>query len=127
MKTNRLALLAFTLQMFTVAPARGDWVKWSISEGGNGHWYLPVQVATPISWNDASRAARNAGGYLATITSAEENAFVFMLINHPQYWNGELGPLLGGYQPPGSSEPGGGWTWVTGEVWVYSNWAPGQP
>jgi hypothetical protein len=53
--------------------------------------------------------------------------FVFNLVNQPQYWNGNLGPALGGYQPPGSSEPDGGWTWVTGEAWDYTNWAGGQP
>jgi len=128
MKTNCLAaLIAFTIPLFTVARAFGDWVPWPVSQGGNGHSYLAVQVATPISWDEASRAARDAGGYLATITSAEENAFVFALINHPQYWNGGLGPLLGGYQPPGSPEPASGWTWVTGEAWGYSNWAGGQP
>jgi hypothetical protein len=65
---------------------------------------------------------------LATLTSAQENDFVFELINAPQFWyRGEFGPLIGGYQPPGSPEPAGGWTWVTGELWSYSNWAGGQP
>jgi hypothetical protein len=38
------------------------------------------------------------GGYLATLTSAAENDFVFGLINFRQFWyQGEFGPLLGGY------------------------------
>ena len=24
-------------------------------------------------------------------------------------------------------EPGGGWGWVSGEPFIYSNWAPGKP
>ena len=35
--------------------------------------------------------------------------------------------LLGGFQLPGSIEPSGGWGWVTGESFSYSNWDPGQP
>jgi hypothetical protein len=112
---------------FTAATAYGDWVTWSPTQGGNGHSYLPVSVAAPISWNEAFTNARNQGGYLVTITSAEENAFVYSLINHPQYWNGEMGPPLGGYQPPGSPEPGGGWTWASGESWTYTHWEGNQP
>ncbi len=64
-------------------------------------------------------------GYLATITSQAENAFVWDLWDHlvqdvSSVW-------LGGYQPLGSQEPAGGWTWVTGEAWSYTNWAPGEP
>ncbi len=34
-----------------------------------------------------------------------------------------MGPWLGGYQPKGSTEPAGGWRWLSGETWDYSNWA----
>src|SRR5207249_2314405 len=37
------------------------------------------------------------------------------------------GPWIGAFQRPGSQEPAGGWTWVTGEPFSYSNWSPGQP
>ena len=127
MKSHYFVVLASISALFTATPGLGEWITWSVSEGGNGHSYLPVQVTSLISWDEASREARKAGGHLATITSTAENAFVFMLIDHPQYWNGGLGPLLGGYQPSGSPEPDGGWTWVTGEPWAYSNWAGDQP
>ncbi len=65
---------------------------------------------------------------MATLTSKAENDFVYGLVSSPQYfYRGEMGALLGGYQPPGSAEPGGGWTWVTGEPWNFENWAGGQP
>ena len=57
-------------------------VQW----GGNGHWYEPVAVGEFISWDDANQAATDAGGYLVTITSAEENDFVFSLIDSDEYW-----------------------------------------
>jgi hypothetical protein len=89
-----------------------------------------------ISWDSANAAAIAAGGYLATITSATENDFVFSLINDPTYWTQSAnnhGPWIGGYQPPGSSEPSGGWTWVTRtgiptpEAFVFTNWESGEP
>jgi len=74
------------------------------------------------------RCCAKAGGHLATITSEAENAFIYGLAsNNIALWhslpNGcVLGPWLGGTQPTGSSEPGGGWRWVTGETWSYTNW-----
>jgi hypothetical protein len=39
------------------------------------------------------------------------------------YW---LGPWLGGYQPPNSSEPAGNWTWISGEPWGWTKWWTGS-
>lgn len=105
-----------------------QWVRWPLTQGGNGHWYQVFRTATPISWVTAFTNAQK-HGYLVTITSPEENAFVFSLVNSDSahYWNRDFGPLLGGFQPDGSLEPAGGWTWVTGEQWTYTNWANGQP
>ena len=77
---------------------------------------------------NASLAATDRGGYLATITSAAENAFVFNLADQdPIVWYNGYGPWLGGIQPVGSAEPAGGWSWITGEPFTYQNWAPLQP
>ncbi len=57
-------------------------------------------------------------GHLATVTSAEENAFIVDMTNSYNHW-------LGGYQPAGSDEPAGNWQWVTGEPWIYANWNSG--
>jgi hypothetical protein len=113
------------------AESTGPFVQWS----GNGHWYQAV-LAPGISWPDADAAARGAGGYLASIGSEEENLFVFSLIDSSEYWAGFqhspgryrlVGPWLGGYQEPGSEEPDGGWMWVDGQPFTYTNWAPGEP
>ncbi len=61
--------------------------------------------------------------HLATVTSAEEDAFIVETF-------GELplfGKWLGGFQAPNGEEPGGGWGWVTGEAWDYTNWNDGEP
>ncbi len=64
-------------------------------------------------------------GYLATVTSQAEQDALFALLGGvdalSHHW-------LGGFQPPGSPEPAGGWQWVTGEPWVYTNWgSTGEP
>jgi beta-lactamase regulating signal transducer with metallopeptidase domain len=99
---------------------------WSVSADGNGHWYRVVHVPGGLTWDQANKAAQAQGGYLATITSAEENAFVFSLIRDPRYWNGPRGPWIGGYQDPGCPVREG-WHWITGEPFAYTKWSPGQP
>jgi hypothetical protein len=91
---------------------------------GNGHYYLVVnQEAT---WEQARLLAKSmtfAGvqGHLATVTSADENAFVTTQLGDT------AGAWLGGEQPPCSVEPGGGWRWITGEPWAYTTWDEGEP
>lgn len=114
----------------TVTSDADQWVTWS----GNGHRYRAVCVPEGITWSDAKQAAEADGAYLATITSAEENVFVFDLVDNPKYWNqrppgnpGYLGPWLGGRAPLGRPDPQIGWTWVTGEIWSFSNWQTSEP
>ena len=103
------------------------------SEGAT-HWYEAVYVPSGnLNWYQAAYLAQDAGGYLASTTSEDENTFVFNLVSDEKYfWSfpeeGEhygisIGPFLGGYQPEGSTEPDGGWRWLSGEEWDYSNWA----
>ncbi len=105
---------------------------WQPSAGGNGHYY--EAVASPgINWSDANSLATSNGGYLAAITSKEENIFIYCLIKtNAALWiqrpsGNRWGPWIGGFQPPGSAEPGGGWSWVTGEPFAYANWNAGEP
>ena len=70
-------------------------VRWEISEGGNGHFYEAVLIGEHITWEAAQAAAKSRGEnrHLATITSAEENAFVESLISdHRQSQWYEEGP-----------------------------------
>lgn len=92
----------------------------------NGHYYEFVPAV--INWNSAKIAASELSyqglqGHLATITSVEENQFVLDIIRG----KGTGAVWLGGYQPPGSTEPAGGWTWITGETWEYTNWNIEEP
>jgi hypothetical protein len=120
-----LAFLIFCSAALFTASAQ-DWLRWTGLDG-NGHWYLVVRTPELVSWDSARTFATNDGGYLATITSAAENAFISSIANRPEYRNGDIGPALGGYQTDDSNEPGGGWSWVTGEPFTYANWGSGQP
>ncbi len=130
MKTNSFIVawagLALALTGTSLS-VRADWVEWPVTSGGNGHSYLVVRTPELISWETARSGVTNAGEYLAAITSPEENAFVYNLISDGTNWNGEFGPAIGGYQSSGAPEPAGGWTWLNGEAWSYSNWGSGQP
>ncbi len=101
---------------------------------GVTHYYEAVYVSSGnLNWYQAASLAQDAGGYLASITSEEENTFIFNLVSDPKYfWSFpeegkhhgiSIGPFLGGYQPEGSPEPDGGWSWLSGEAWGYTNWA----
>ena len=103
-------------------------IQWTVAEGGNGHWY--EVVSNGMNWTSAKAYAETRGGYLATVTSAEEHDFIVNnVVPDPILgWGGGL--KLGGYQDtssPSYSEPGGGWSWVTGEAWSYTNWTSGEP
>jgi hypothetical protein len=128
--SSPLVALAFAGALTSTASAQAGWTQWS----GNGHYYQAVYTPQGVTWQEARDKAIAAGADLATITSAAENAFVFSLVSNPVYWTQPqsgvvriLGPWLGGFQPPGSGEPNGSWTWVSGEPWGYTNWSPGEP
>ena len=94
-------------------------IQWEQSDGGNGHYY-EVVTAPSVTWSNAQADAESKGGYLATITLEEEQEFIFNLLLSSTtqtggYWIGMLEGEEGGYG------------WVTGEDYSYSNWCPGQP
>ncbi|MGC4045954.1 MAG: Ig-like domain-containing protein [Armatimonas sp.] len=96
----------------------------------NGHYYKAVSVPTGVTWPDAKAAAEARGGYLATVTSAAENDFIFTLINDNLYWKqvaSKLGPWLGGQRVSDAQGPNANWQWITGEAWGYTRWAVNQP
>ncbi len=49
--------------------------EWAEADGGNGHSYELIDSGN-ITWPDAKAAAEARGGYLATITSPKEDAFL---------------------------------------------------
>lgn len=125
MKVLKTLIIAGTFVAGMVGTSFAAPVQWTTGAGANGHWY--DVVVGPESWTAAKTAAENAGGYLATITSAEEQAFIASLVTPYLSESGDAGFKLGGFQPAGSPEAGGGWQWVTSEAWGYANWGGGEP
>lgn len=108
-----------------------DWVQWRTADGGNGHWYALATSTSVIPWaraNAEAEALANGSAHLVTLTSADENDFVFEhLASDPGAWNYNLGPYIGLFQVEGSAEPDAGWRWVTDEPLNYTNWSANQP
>jgi hypothetical protein len=122
-------LVAMVLLAAAAPAADAKPVKWK----RNGHLYEVLFVKAGVTWQEAQSRVqkRGCGWYLATITSAAENNFVFKLARQkkPAVFDavGGSGPWIGGLQPSGSPEPAGGWSWITGEPFQYTNWNPGEP
>ncbi len=120
MKKNLLIAFLCVLGMAGLANATA--VQWSV----NGHWYDVITTSSTLSWEQARDAAAANNWHLVTITSLEEDRFVASLLGSQKTTNAE-NYWLGGYQTVGAVEPLGGWTWVTGEAWTYSNWYVNEP
>ncbi|MEZ6002962.1 MAG: lectin-like protein [Planctomycetota bacterium] len=94
-----------------------------------GHAYKLYQEY--LDWDSANIAAQSkmfngAGGHLAAVTTQVE---LDWLLNNLPGMTGSR-PWIGLYQDtndPSYSEPLGGWKWVTGEPFTFSNWAAGEP
>lgn len=75
-------------------------------------------IDTAMSWSQAQKYAQDRGGYLTTVTSAEEQAFLEGFLSHGSrdyYWLG-------------ATVDNGTVKWSTGETSPYTNWtgAPGS-
>ncbi len=82
----------------------------------NGNAYERYDYS--LNWEEARDFAKEIGGHLAVITSAEEEQVIEELIADgakKQYW-------LGGYWNPKY-----GFGWLTGEPFSYSNWDAFEP
>ena len=99
-----------------------------------GRLYIAALQWGRRDWEEASRWASELGGYLATLTTQEENTFVFDLIGSDQrFWqrNDEYrsfyGPGFGFKQHDNAAEPSGGWFWINNEPTKWKNWMRDEP
>ena len=83
-----------------------------------GHFY---QIFSGIceTWEEAQAYCESVGGHLATITSEEENGFLYRFLVESGYESAYFG--LSDHVIEGE------WVWVTGETVDYINWHPGEP
>jgi len=71
-----------------------------------------------VPWNEARGACQYHSLHLATLTSAEENAFATQHLQGKNHW-------IGLYQEWYTVE--WEWLWVTGEGYGHKEWGEGQP
>ena len=121
MKRTIAALFAILLLTPTASFAAP--IQWTSGTGANGHFYeVFFFTQGTMSWIQANTEATDAGGYLATFTSAEEQAFVENSV-----------ALSGGAYWAGGTDTGteGIWKWAggpeAGDTFIYSNWLAGEP
>jgi endo-beta-N-acetylglucosaminidase D len=114
-----LSVLAACLGMTAVAGAAP--IQWTEAAGGNGNYYEVFSTRASVSWTDAKTSAEAQSflgmtGYLATITSAEENSFITANFN-----DGSFGLWIGA----SDADSEGVWRWVTGPEAGAQFWAGG--
>jgi len=107
---------AAVVTLFAASAAQAQHaVQWKVSDGGNGHWYAATTVAG--TWPDVRDWCAARGGHLVTASQTEEWLWLKQNIGVAERW-------AGGFQDhsdPSYSEPMGGWRWVTGETFAFSN------
>lgn len=99
------------------------WQQWTTDSGGNGNYYVRIPIPGGTSWTEAKSIAESMvapngqKGYLVTLTSAAEQAWVQSKFNSGSPTLGTAGGLswTGARQEPGSWEPKMGWVWDNGE------------
>lgn len=132
MNSKCVYVLTIVLIACLVSVSESASIEWPDHPDGMLHFYELIYNSPRVTWYEAKNAAEQqmfmeVNGYLATITSPEESSFITNWLSqlNPEYYI-----LVGGYQDrdaPDYSEPAGGWRWVTGEPWVYTNWHVGEP
>lgn len=86
----------------------------------NGHHYYVYELDTVTTWEEAKKYCEEQGGYLATITSSEENDFVYSCIkNNFGYESAYFGFS--------DQKEEGTWLWSNGETSFYTNWHSEEP
>ena len=110
-------------QPIVLDPAVG-WQQWTVSAGGNGHYFGLLYSSDPFTWTSAENKSLELGGHLASFTSAAEENFVISQVTGSKLaWIGFTDDLA--YEHLGASE--GNWVWVDGEPTVYTHWASTEP
>lgn len=90
----------------------------------NGHYYYIYDFAglspdESNTWENAFGYCEGVNGYLATVTSQEENDFLFSYMKQEGYSSAYFGFS--------DSTNEGTWTWCNGEQSSYTNWHSNEP
>lgn len=125
MKIQRLMMISGLL---LATSTNATPIQWAVAGGGNGHYY--EYVSDSVNWNGALEQAASSSfagmqGYLATITSQEEQDF--LQTNLPN-----LAWIAGSDEwDPNTENDEGQWKWMAGpeqgQLLTYFSWASGEP
>ena len=138
LKTLIQSLCVFGAAATITTGANAGPIQWKIADGGNYHYHYYEYIVSNLSWTDSREAAlimthMGQFGYLATVTSAEENHFLTFTVS-------EATGFLGGTDNETDSFEGN-WIWADGPeagntVWtggpegfptVFANWNLNEP
>lgn len=112
---------------------KGNCVKWEISNGGNDHVYCAYDTTGAMNWAQAFNLAKLSKGYLVTITSDAEWAFLKDKIIEPNSLNNHIWMGFNKIISPGNNAR---LEWITGEnsvvnqtnsATIQHHFAGGQP
>lgn len=112
-----------TKQMLGILENGYDETYFPLPEGAksfNNHWYYVYNIEEIKDWNSAKEFCEEQNGYLATISSEEENQFLY------NYMKNDMG-YKSAYFGFTDENTEGTWEWVNGEKVVYTNWHPAEP
>ena len=96
-----------------------QWVQWRAADGGNDHWYALSTRSEPGP--NAEQEATGHGGHLASVGSANEQAFLEAAFLHGL---NRVRPLWIGFSDELTE---GKFVWSSEEPVTYTDWLPGQP
>lgn len=111
-------LLPVISDIFCVYASGTSIMKESEDFSFNGHSYTIFSGAIS-SWEEAELFCENKGGYLAVISSQEENDALYQFMCDAGYSSAYFG------YSDATNE--GTWRWVDGSSVSYINWHPGEP
>lgn len=123
---KRLTIPAAVLAALLSGSAMAAPVQWA----GNGHYYEFISAATGFDQALAAAAGSSFNGqqgYLATVTSADEQAFIFGSVTSSATWfSGSDREIEGTWKWLAGPEAGTIF-WQNGATLTYANWSGGEP
>ncbi|MBS0504766.1 MAG: PEPxxWA-CTERM sorting domain-containing protein [Proteobacteria bacterium] len=123
---KKLSLAVATALSALSIQANAAPVQWA----GNGHYYEFISAGTSFDGALAAAAASSFNGqqgYLATVTSADEQAFIYGSVTTAATWfSGSDRETEGTWKWLAGPEAGTVF-WQTGVTLTYANWSGGEP